>query len=145
MKFMSAKSKYNIFIDSNIFIYLLDKHDEDRRNQAKKLLLTLSHSRQIVISTQVLNEVYAVATNKLKIDPLAGKQFINKLSEFTTVIITNQIIQKAVDCSILNKINYWDALMITAAEAALCSVLYTEDLNHQQAINGVKIINPFKL
>ena len=45
--------------------------------------------------------------------------------------------------SIPNRISFWDALVIAAAESAKCSILYTEDLNHGQIIRGVRIENPF--
>lgn len=49
----------------------------------------------------------------------------------------------AIDCSILNRISFWDALIVTAAGKANCETLWTEDLNHGQIIQGVRIENPF--
>ena len=43
----------------------------------------------------------------------------------------------------LNKISFWDALIISAARISKCDVLYSEDLNHGQIIAGIKIENPF--
>jgi predicted nucleic acid-binding protein len=39
--------------------------------------------------------------------------------------------------------SFWDALIISAAISGGASVLYTEDLQHEQAIDGLKIVNPF--
>ena len=36
-----------------------------------------------------------------------------------------------------------DALIITAAASANCNEILTEDLNHGQVIQGVRIKNPF--
>ena len=38
---------------------------------------------------------------------------------------------------------YWDALMLAAASGQGCSALLTEDLPHEQLIDGVRILNPF--
>ena len=51
---------------------------------------------------------------------------------------------EAVDCSILNQLSFWDALMVVAAEKARCDRILTEDLSHGQVIRGVRIENPFQ-
>lgn len=53
------------------------------------------------------------------------------------------MVQEAVDCAVLNKISFWDALIIVAAETAGCTTLYSEDLGSGQTILGVKVVNPF--
>lgn len=52
------------------------------------------------------------------------------------------MIKDAIDVSLLNKISFWDALIVISAEIAKCTALITEDLNSGQIIKGVKIINP---
>ena len=42
----------------------------------------------------------------------------------------------------LAQIQFWDALIVAAAEQADASRLYSEDLNPGQTIAGVKIVNP---
>ena len=42
-------------------------------------------------------------------------------------------------------LNYWDALMVAAAQQQGCTVLLTEDLQHDQRIDGLRIVNPFLL
>ena len=37
---------------------------------------------------------------------------------FETVTITPGIIKEAIDCGIINRLSFWDALMITAAESS---------------------------
>ena len=41
------------------------------------------------------------------------------------------------------QINYWDALLVAAAQHMGCTLLLTEDLQHDQDIDGVRIVNPF--
>ena len=132
-----------IFVDSNIFIYVLDHNDEDKRQKAKNLLIEASETARIILSTQVINEIYAVASKKLNINPVQVKRFISSLYDFDVIIVTREIIDAAIDCSILQQINYWDALMLSAAAAGHCSVIWTEDLNNHQIINGVRVVNPF--
>ena len=56
-----------IFVDTNILIYSMDKHDAKKRRKFRDLLLTLSHDHTSVISTQVMQEFFVDATNKLNV------------------------------------------------------------------------------
>ena len=42
-----------------------------------------------------------------------------------------------------NRISFWDAMIVRAAESAGCEVLYSEDLSHGQEYGGVLVVNPF--
>ena len=96
-----------------------------------------------VISTQVLQEFYVAATKKLKADPVIVKDIMRSFENFEIVTITPTIINDAIDCSILNVLSFWDALIVSAAGYAKCAKLWSEDLNTGQVIRGVKIENPF--
>ena len=41
-------------------------------------------------------------------------------------------------------ISYWDSLIVASALNNSCNILYSEDMQHNQIIEGLKIINPFK-
>jgi len=133
-----------IFIDTNILIYSIDQFDPDKRQRCRALLKTLKNDLRGVISTQVMQEFYVAATNKLGAEPLVVKDILNSFERFETVIIKSDIIKEAIDCSIINRLSFWDALIIAAAESANCEKLWTEDLNDGQVIRGVRIENPIK-
>ncbi|RLC21762.1 MAG: PIN domain nuclease [Deltaproteobacteria bacterium] len=134
-----------IFIDTNILVYTMDKHDTAKQQKCRGLLKSLAQDNLGVISTQVLQEFYVVATKKLKVDPLAAKDILASFEYFEIIAVTPQFIKDAIDISIINMISFWDALIVASAEHAKCSVILTEDLNHGQIIRGVKINNPFNL
>jgi predicted nucleic acid-binding protein len=142
MRSTSAEMNEKVFVDSNIFLYALDSGDKVRREKAKTRLAELSRTNRIVISTQVLNEVYAVATRKLGVEIVMAKRFVRQLYDFDVIVVTQEVIDAAMDCSILHQLNYWDALMIAAAELARCSVMWTEDMSPGEVIRGVRIVNP---
>lgn len=132
-----------IFIDTNILIYCLDKHDPGKQKKARELLKRVAMDFTGVISTQVLQEFYVAATRKLNVEPLQAKDMLRAFSNYETILVTLEIINNAIDCSVLNRISFWDSLIISTAESALCGTLWTEDLNDGQVIKGVKIENPF--
>jgi predicted nucleic acid-binding protein len=43
----------------------------------------------------------------------------------------------------LHGISYWDALVLHSARKSGCRVVLTEDMQHGQEFDGVKIVNPF--
>jgi predicted nucleic acid-binding protein len=133
-----------IFIDTDILIYSMDQFDQVKRKTSRALLRSLKNDLRGVISTQVLQEFYVAATKKLGAEPLVVKDILNSLERFETVIIAPDIIKDAIDCSIINRLSFWDALIITAAGSANCEKLWSEDFNDGQVIRGVLIENPLK-
>ena len=41
-------------------------------------------------------------------------------------------------------LSWWDALIVAAAQTSKCGVLLTEDLQHGQVFDTVRVIDPFK-
>lgn len=131
-----------IFIDTNILVYSLDQFDPHKQHRSRELLRNLVRQDRGVISTQVLQEFYVTTTKKLDVDPLLAKDIIHHFERFEVVILSPQAIKDAIDCSILSRISFWDALIVVAAEYANCVKIWTEDLNDGQIIRGIRIENP---
>ncbi len=131
------------FIDTNILIYTIDNHNPKKKKISRELVAKLFESHSGIISTQVLQEFYYTAVNKLKSDPKIVKSLLKSFEDLEIVQINTTIIHNAIDCSVANNISFWDALIISAAESANCNKLFSEDLNSGQIINGVEIVNPF--
>jgi len=134
------------FFDSNIICYAFDTKDKEKKEKAKELLKNWMSSGKLVISTQVLQEVFVVLTRKTKppLKPEKTKEILEVFLPFEIVQITPELIFKAIDILIKHRISFWDALIISAAVKAKCKVVFTEDLNDGQIIEGVTIINPFR-
>jgi predicted nucleic acid-binding protein len=132
-----------IFIDTNIFAYSIDKKDEAKQAQARRILKKIVESHQPVISTQVINEFYVVATTKLKADHFIAKNIIHNFRNMEIVGTDLELIEQAIDISAINQLSFWDSLIIAAAEKANCEFLFSEDLNPGQTYRGVVALNPF--
>lgn len=131
-----------VFLDTNILVYTVDTHDPVRCKHARDLLRHVHDSGQGVISTQVLQEFYVAVTRKLLVAPLVARQLIDSLPQLEVVAVDVTMIREAIDASILNRISFWDALIVVAAHKAKCSELWTEDLNPDQSILSVTVRNP---
>jgi predicted nucleic acid-binding protein len=132
-----------LFIDTNVIVYALDNADTVKRDRCRAILRAAALSGRGVVSTQVLQELFVVATRKLGIDSLDAKAIVAAQENFEVVVITPTLIREAIDCSVISRISFWDALIAVAAESAVCAFLVTEDMNDGQSIRGVKISNPF--
>jgi predicted nucleic acid-binding protein len=43
-----------------------------------------------------------------------------------------------------NRYSIYDSMLLAAAIRAGCSIFYSEDLQHRQAIDNLTIVNPFE-
>jgi predicted nucleic acid-binding protein len=132
----------NIFIDTNILVYCLDSSDRAKKNKCRQLLREISKDRCGVISSQVMQEFYVASTKKLKVDKLIVKDLLHSFGKLNIITVTPDLINEAIDCSIINRLSFWDALIVVTAESANCEKMLSEDLNHGQIIRGVRIENP---
>jgi predicted nucleic acid-binding protein len=128
----------DVFFDSNVLLYLLSG-DTIKASRAEELL-----GARGVISVQVLNEFVAVAVHKALLKFHEIREILPTIRGLCTVrpvdIGTHEL---ALDLSEQRHFSIYDALIVAAALQAQCTVLYTEDLQHNQRIGGLTIMNPF--
>lgn len=136
---MSAEK---IFLDTNILVYAADRHAPKKQTLCRDLIRRLALEDRAVLSTQVLQEFFVVAIRKLGIAPLDAKKLLMSFQNMEVVTISPDDVLDAVDCTVLDQISLWDALIIIGARAAACDKIATEALNDGQVIQGVKIWNP---
>lgn len=132
------------FFDTYILVYMQDTSDLAKQSVARKLFYNCSKEKTAVISTQVLQEFYNISTGKLQQDKKATKTIIRNFSANLEVVqVSCEIIDFAIDLNMNTQFSIWDSLILASAINAECSLLYTEDLNSGQIVDGVKIVNPF--
>jgi predicted nucleic acid-binding protein len=139
---MTSMPAGKVFLDANILIYAQDQDSPDKQRRSREVIAALADSGAGVISTQVLQEYYVTVTRKLGVAPLAAKSVLQTFKIFEMVQASPDLIDDAIDCSVLNTVSFWDALIIAAAASSGCAIVYSEDLNPGQTIQGVRIENP---
>jgi predicted nucleic acid-binding protein len=133
------------FLDSNILVYSVDESPAEEAKHARATELLSGRAESLVVSTQVLQEFYVVATRKLK-NPLSEERAaraVRGLAKLDVIGMDVPLVLAAVDTSRTAKISLWDALIIEAASRAGCDRVLSEDLNAGQEMHGVRIENPF--
>ncbi len=136
-------TKKPAFFDTNIFVYTDDASVPAKQALAIQLVTDYRRSSQLVVSIQVLQEYYAAATKKLRVDPETAQQKVQLLSRARVVKFVESDIIAAIELHRLNQISFWDAMIIHAARSAGVGLLYSEDLQHGATLAGVRIENPF--
>jgi len=132
-----------VFLDTNILVYADDWDSGVRREKARAILENVFSDRTGVVSTQVLQEYFSVATRKLKIDPATARKRVELIATLDVVRIDVPLILSAIDLTRLHSLAFWDALVVQSAKVAGCRVLLTEDLQHGQLFDALRVENPF--
>lgn len=133
-----------VFVDTNVFIYYLDRTDSKKHEAARLWLAELWENRQGRISFQVLQELYSVGAQKWPALKSEIQSEIEDLFDWHPVVINRQIIEDSWVIQGKYKISFWDSLIVAAAKAASCRYLLTEDLQEGQDLDGVLVVNPLR-
>jgi predicted nucleic acid-binding protein len=123
---------------------MYDQRDVTKRTRAAELFRQCLHAETLVISTQVVQEFYAAATRKLSLEPSKARDLVADLCGLRVMSIQCSHIVRAMNLQRQFGVSFWDALILSAAEAAGASVLYTEDLQDGRKYGGVEVRNPFR-
>lgn len=133
------------FVDSNVLLYRRDASFETKQKTADEWIRKLWTERSGRLSVQVLNEFYVTATQKLK-PGMPRKEARAEVQDFLTwepVALSAELIRSAFEVQTRYEISYWDSLIVSAALAARCNFLLTEDLQDGQDFGGLKVVDPF--
>lgn len=132
------------FVDTNVLIYFIDSRNTAKQSIARAVLANAIGSRQYVISAQVLNEFANVALKKLGLTEDEVRQYIEAFQHIHVVFQQSGWAVRALEIRKQYGLQFYDSLMLAAAEFVGCDEILTEDLNDGQIYCGVKAVNPFR-
>jgi predicted nucleic acid-binding protein len=133
------------FIDTNVLVYAEASDAPSKQHAALALLKQLYETGTGVLSTQVLQEYCNVAIKKLKLPAAHIRAQLDLYEQFEIVRVTPAIIRAGLDLHQTRSVAFYDALIIACARTSGCNVLFSEDLNTGEVIDGVRLLNPFAL
>lgn len=134
-----------VSLDTNILVYSVDLDAGEKHNKAIELFTQLSPSN-CILSLQSLCEFFAAVTRK-KLMPIEDamdqvddwQQFFPVISAKTTTLT------RALAAVKRHQLSFWDAILWATIREAGVATLLSEDFQHEQHLDGVQIINPFRL
>lgn len=97
-----------------------------------------------IISSQVMAEFYWNAVKKKYLDLGTAARWLDTLSMMPVVDVTAELVVRGAALGQRYQISYWDAALIVASQRGGAETLYTEDLNHGQLYDGVRVVDPFR-
>jgi predicted nucleic acid-binding protein len=132
-----------VFLDSNILLYACSADPADTKKQARAA--ELIQETRFALSSQVLQEFISNALRKKALGiSESGIDAAIELSGHVPVLpVTRELVLSAVILRRRFQISHWDATILAAAQELGCRILYSEDFNHGQDYDGVRVENPF--
>lgn len=137
--------KDKFFLDTNILVYSFDSTSPTKREIAKELI-KYAHKENGCISFQVIQEFLNVATLKFEV-PLKTTDAQNYLTKVLypvcEVFPSESLYFRALEIMDRWKFSFYDSMIIASAMESECTILYSEDMQHNLEIFNLKIVNPF--
>jgi len=131
-----------VFLDTNVLVYAVDLRDPTKHERAIEVVERQIRDGTGVISTQVLQEFASVALAKLHQAVETVLAELSVLEVMEIVPITSALVRRALELHGLHRINYWDAAILAAAEAAHCAWLWSEDFAPGSLYGLLRAENP---
>ena len=126
------------FIDSNILVYSIDDNSPEKQRKARAIVARAIGGHGFMVSAQVLNEFTNVALAKMRLTlPEVGK-FVTVFNRIKSVPVDCRWTERALAIKAQYGTQFYDSLLIAAAEANGCDEFWSEDLNDGQLYCGVK-------
>ncbi|MCW2350050.1 PIN domain-containing protein [Sphingobium sp. B12D2B] len=135
-----------IALDSNILAYLAGvsraPEDDPKIAKIRALVAQLAEVASLIAPAQTLGELFVVLHRAGASADEARAILLEFASAFGTSASEARIALAAADLVVDHRLQFWDALIVTAAAEAGCSLLLSEDMQHGFVTRGLTVINP---
>jgi predicted nucleic acid-binding protein len=134
------------FLDTNVLLYSLDFSAPEKKQIAQKIVHDALSVQSALISYQVVQETLNTVQRKFATtvsDDDAKLLLEHMLVPLMRVMPSATLYTDALRIAQRFKFSFYDSLIVAAALSAGCKRLLTEDMQHGQVIDGLRIVNPF--
>lgn len=134
-----------LFVDTNVFVYGVDRSDITKSERADSLIDAISASATGAISGQVVGEFVWATTRKLpaRLDRTSAIVLATEyLAAFTVLPITDAVTREALRVANRYGLQYWDAQIWATARVGGCDVIISEDAPMSE-LEGIIYVGPF--
>ncbi len=132
-----------IALDTNILAYAEGVNGSARKKAALELVRKLPESSTFV-PVQVLGELFRVLVGKAGFSGVQTRAAVLGWQDTFPLIETSPaILLAATDLAVHHVLSIWDAIILSAASAAGCRLLLSEDMQDGFIWSGVTVVNPF--
>ena len=135
-----------VFVDTKVLIYAEDGAEAGKQHGALAWIERLWRARSGRLSTQVLNEFYVNVTRRLKPAMPQGDaraRVRRYAAGWNPWQIDHATVETAWAMEARHGLQYWDCLVLAAAQHSGCTLVLSEDMQHEGRYGAVQVINPF--
>src|SRR5256885_17046396 len=135
------------FLDTNVFVYSFDDAAPKKAIRANELIRSAVDSRRGITSNQVVQEFFNVALRRF-VQPMtipdAEQYLATTFRPLLAVHSSIALYAEALRLSSRYHCPWYDSLILAAALAGRSGILYSEDFQHGQRFEGLRVENPFR-
>ena len=134
------------FLDTNVLLYSISKNPSEAPKRDRAIALLDDDSS--AISVQVLQEFYVQATRPGRGDAIPHELAAGLIEAWTRFRVQDmnlEVLRAALAVRRKYGFSFWDSAIVAAALSLGCDRIYTEDLTHGQEIDGLTVMNPFRV
>ena len=133
------------FFDTNVLVYVFDRTESIKQARAQDLVTGHMTARDMVLSTQVLQELYVTLTRKKQLGAADALEVVTTFAQERIVPASADLVLRGLALSQQRQLSAWDALIVQAALQAGCTTLYSEDFQNGARFDELVVVNPFVL
>ena len=133
-----------VFIDTNVLVYVRDGRNAEKRERARFWLKTISDAGRARTNLQVLNELTGwILKHEPGRSPFEVQAEIEQIGSWGARPIDQDDAELAWLVRKTFGYQWFDCLLVAAAQLAGCRHFLTEDMTHGADFEGMTLINPF--
>jgi predicted nucleic acid-binding protein len=134
-----------VFIDTNIWIYAVDKGEPQKQAAALAYILQTEQAHTIALSPQVMQEFFNATTCKKEklLKPDMALKHLAAMADFKVMESNAHSVMAATELMREHKLSWWDSLILEAALRAKADVLASEDGQAGRKFGKLIVENPF--
>ena len=133
------------FFDTNVLVYVFDRTEPHKQALAQDLVTEHMSQGDMVLSTQVLQELYVTLTRKKQLGAADALEVVTTFAQERIVPASADMVLRGLALSQQRQLSAWDALILQAALDAGCTTLYSEDFQAGARFDDLVVVNPFAL
>lgn len=138
-------TKGRFFVDTNVLVYAYDSSAAKKWETSSRILSQLWTHRNGVVSTQVLQELFVILTQKVikPVPPVVAKEILSDLLRWPVVVNNGNHILRAIDLQAKYRLSFWDSLIVQSGVTSNSEFLLSEDFQDGQVLETILVVNPF--
>ena len=133
------------FFDTNVLVYVFDRAEPLKQARAQDLVTEHMSARDMVLSAQVLQELYVTLTRKKQLGAADALEVVTTFAQERIVPASADGVLRGLALSQQRQLSAWDALIVQAALDAGCTTLFSEDFQAGARFDDLVVVNPFAL